>query len=156
MNSQDQTQEIDSQDQTGSEQVQEYVSLRDLELIPSAKQPIFKMPPLALPQPTSAATNANSKGQETRDADKRAQENDDLSPTPADSPPKGVSLRKLWAEPGVKLSEVNPTAEECEEYQQERDGLAEMITGPSCSVCGEPFTFEVLAKGMSCNVCGFI
>lgn len=156
MDSQQQTQRSGSQAQTGLEQIQEYVSLRDLEFIPSAKQPIFTSCSFAIPQFTSTAANTNSVGQGTKVVNKPTQGNTNSSLASTVSRPGGVSLAKLWEEPGVDLNEVTPTAEEREEYQQKRDGLAQMATGPTCSVCGEPLTFEVLAKGTSCNVCGFM
>ncbi|KAI1282863.1 hypothetical protein F5Y07DRAFT_409857 [Xylaria sp. FL0933] len=56
--------------------------------------------------------------------------------------------------PGVgDLSNVTPTEEERENYQHKKDGLAQMETGPTCSVRDEPLNYESLMDGLTCEAC---
>ncbi|KAI0415981.1 hypothetical protein F5X98DRAFT_344921 [Xylaria grammica] len=140
----------------GSEQPQEYVSLRELELVPSPNQPVFTSTPFAIPCFTPTGTNANSAGEKRQDEDELAQDNVRRARATNISSRGGVSLGKLWGQPGANLRNVVLTNEERKACMQKRDGLARMATGPRCSVCNEPFTLEVLVTGSSCNVCGFV
>ncbi|KAI1165970.1 hypothetical protein F5B18DRAFT_608043 [Nemania serpens] len=136
-----------------------YVRLSDLELAPSTSQPIFTSRPIDIPRYAPKTANVHSTSHDIRGANELAQATTSSysSTDSVDIPTLGsASLEKLWYKPGVDPKEVTPTREELELYEQERDNLGYMVTGPSCSVCDEPLTIEVLMEGMSCNVCGFI
>lgn len=143
------------------EYVYGYVRLSDLELTPSTSQPIFTSRPIAIPHYTPTKANAHRiTSHDKRGANKPAQAKTNLRSRTnnVDSPAAldGASLENLWYEPGVDPTKVTPTGAELELYEQRRDELGYMITGPSCSVCDEPLTVQVLMEGMSCNTCGFI
>ncbi|KAJ2985927.1 hypothetical protein NUW58_g5274 [Xylaria curta] len=138
------------------EQFLGYVSLADLELNPCTNRPIFTSRPFDIPYYAPKGPNANSSSQNMHHASEDAQLNCDSIMSTELEVSGDVGLEALWSEPGVDINKVTPTPKERQDYQQKRDGLADMTTGPSCSVCGEPLTFEVLNSGMSCSICGFI
>lgn len=142
----------------GLEQLRNYVSLCELELIPSAAQSISTGCSFSIPLFASALANtkASDVREEKQDANNFTQRNTNPNQALPALSPKSESLGKLWREPGVDLNEVSPTEEERETYQVEKDGLAHSTTGPNCSVCDEPLTYEVLVNGSTCDMCGFI
>ncbi|KAI0516973.1 hypothetical protein F5B22DRAFT_646321 [Xylaria bambusicola] len=144
MDSQNQSQEPNSQGHTGLEQLQEFVALCDT-------QPILMDHPHFTPQSTD--TNFNSIGEEKQSADKSPLKNADSVKAPTVQCSEASTLNRLWEEPGVDLREITVTAEERELYSVNRDGLASMATGPTCSVCEEPLNFESLCQGLTCNGC---
>jgi hypothetical protein len=145
--------------QAVSEHVHEYVCLSDLELIASPRQPIFTNRPFVIPSSTFMTSKAHGSSEKGDDANASTQAKIPSCPTASVGIPtqvSGANLEMLWREPEVDLSRVTPTSEELAKYGGERDGLAHTTTGPSCSVCDSPLSFEVLMDGMSCDVCGFM
>ncbi|KAI0814037.1 hypothetical protein GGR55DRAFT_493606 [Xylaria sp. FL0064] len=147
---------MDSQNQNSLTPVQEYVSLRDLELTPSANQPMFTSCSFANLRIASKPTNTNTTDKKKETAAEPAEQSSNAKSAPAVSSANTAGLHDLWEKPGVDPSKVTPTEEERENYQHKKDGLAQMETGPACSVCGEPLNFASLLNGLTCEVCGFI
>ncbi|KAI1353642.1 hypothetical protein F5Y01DRAFT_47944 [Xylaria sp. FL0043] len=151
---------MDSQNQPSQEPVQEYVSLRDLELTPSANhsanQSMFTSCSFANLRIASKPANTNTTDTKKKSAAEAAEPNVNAKSAPAVSSANTAGLHDLWEMPGVDLSNVTPTEEERENYQHKKDGLAQMETGPTCSVCDEPLNYESLMSGLTCEACHFI
>ncbi|KAI1274900.1 hypothetical protein F5Y07DRAFT_400971 [Xylaria sp. FL0933] len=129
---------MDFQNQTSQEPVQEYVSLRDIELTPSANQPMFTSCSIANLRIASKPTNTNTTDTKKKSAAETAERNSNAKSAPAVSSANTAGLHDLWEKPGVDLSNVAPTEEERENYQHKKDGLAQMETGPACSWFSQP------------------
>ncbi|KAI3325445.1 hypothetical protein HD806DRAFT_552733 [Xylariaceae sp. AK1471] len=147
--------------QNTSEQVYDYVSLAELELFPSP--PSLSSCYFVLPDFTFQTPDTNKTEQSIQNASPptqaQAQANTSFTQaTRAANPGQTASLDSLWWEAGADLRNVTPTRDEHEVYQVDpaRDGLTSMITGPSCSVCGAPMTYERLISGEPCKMCHFI
>jgi hypothetical protein len=142
-----------------SGQVYDYVSLAALELIPSP--PSFSSCYIYLPDLALQTTITNKTEQGSQNAASPAQVQSNTSSTQgtgAASSDQPASLESLWLEAGVDLANVTPTRDEHDAYEVDPalDGMTSMTTGPSCSVCGTPMTYDNLIDGQPCKMCNFI